>query len=74
MLNDKNVENTQSGHLTWFTFFSMNSVVTMSENVYQVETYLHKRRIPSFHNFLPYLDVGLTNMVVILIYLILFEV
>ena len=74
MSNAKNAENTQLRHLTCFTFFSMNSMVTMSENVYQVETHLHKRRIPSFHNFLPYLDVGMNNAVVTLIYLILFEI
>lgn len=44
----------------------MNSVASMSKNVYQVETYLHKRTIPSFHCFLPYLDVRLNNVVVTL--------
>lgn len=71
MLNAKNAENTQSRYLTCFTFFSMNSIVTMSESVYQVETHFHKRRIPGFHDFPPHLDVGMNNVVVILIYLIL---
>lgn len=71
MLNAKNAENTQSRYLTCFTFFSMNSIVTMSESVYQVETHFHKRRIPGFHDFPPHLDVGMNNVVVTLIYLIL---
>lgn len=71
MLNAKNAENTQSRHLTCFTFFSMNSIVTMSESVYQVETHFHKREIPGFHDFPPYLDVGMNDVVVTLIYLIL---
>lgn len=71
MLNAKNAENTQSRHLTCFTFFSMNSIVTLSESVYQVETHFHKREIPGFHDFPPYLDVGMNDVVVTLIYLIL---
>lgn len=71
MLNDENAENTQLRHLVCFTFFSMNSIVTMSVSVYQVETHFHKRRIPGFHDFPPYLDEGMNNIIVTLIYLIL---
>lgn len=71
MLNAENAENTQLRHLRCFTFFSMNSTVTMSESVYQVETHFHKRRIPGFHDFPPYLDEGMSNVIVTLIYLIL---
>lgn len=49
----------------------MNSIVTMFESVYQVETHFHKRRNPGFHDFPPYLDVQMNNVVVTLIYLIL---